>query len=161
IAFANHGCQQGVVPQVIMVVEVLIAQSQSVDSLGDEMLKRVLDELRVTMIREARGELLDDPGERLGLAEQQAATVGGNVTAIESGDDLARAKSREIQVGRVGRVERDFRGAGPAIDASATPGAPITVGLGFTVCHCRVSFPRGVYCFAKYIYVLKGTRRQI
>src|SRR5262249_28078144 len=102
---ADHGCQQGVVPQIIMVVEILVTQSQGVNSLRDEVLKGVLDELRVTMIGEARGELLDDPGEHLGLTEQQAAAVGGNGTAVESGDNLAKAKSREIQVGRVTVVE--------------------------------------------------------
>jgi hypothetical protein len=81
------------VPQIIVVVEVLIAQNQSIDSLGEEMLERVLDEFRVTMISEALGELTDDCSERLDFAEKEATAVGGNGTAIESGDDLARAEN--------------------------------------------------------------------
>jgi hypothetical protein len=136
-----------------MVVEILVTQSQGVNPLRDEMLKGVLDELRVPMIGKARGELLDDPGEHLGLPKQEATAVGGNVTAIESGDDLASTKSREIQVGRAGIVDREIRRAALGVAASATPGAPIAIGFGITVCHCRVSFPRSVYCFTKYIYV--------
>src|SRR5262245_45144539 len=136
-----------------MVVEVLVAQRQSVDPLRDEMLKRVLDELGVTMIGEALSELSDDRGELLGLAEQQATAVGGDVAAIESGDDLARAEDREIQAGRVGVVERDFHCGGPEIGLSVTPGTPFPVSLAFTVCHCRVPFQNSVYCFTKYIYV--------
>jgi hypothetical protein len=41
------------VPQVIMVVEILVAQSHSVDSLRDVMRKRALDELGGAMIGEA------------------------------------------------------------------------------------------------------------
>ena len=108
-----------------MVVEVLIAQSQGVDSLGDAMLERVLDELRVTIIREARGELTNDPSERFRLAEQQATALGGNVATIESGEDLARAEPWETQVGRVGIVERDLRPEGAAIGVSATPGSSL------------------------------------
>src|SRR5262245_9858167 len=130
-----------------MVVEVLVAQRQSVDPLRDEMLKRVLDELGVTMIGEALSELSDDRGELLGLAEQQATAVGGDVAAIE------RAEDREIQAGRVGVVERDFHCGGPEIGLSVTPGTPFPVSLGFTVCHCRVPFQNSVYCFTKYIYV--------
>jgi hypothetical protein len=34
------------------------------------------------MIRKAGGEPTDDPGELLGLAQQQGAAVGGDVTAV-------------------------------------------------------------------------------
>ena len=41
------------------------------------------------MIGEAGGELADDPGEVLGLAEQQGTAVGGDGSAVEVGQDLA------------------------------------------------------------------------
>src|SRR5262245_36915641 len=124
-----------------MVVEIFVTQSQGVDPLRDQVLEGVLDELRVTMIDEARGELLDDPGEYFSLPEQEAAPVGGNITAVKSGHDLARAESREIEVDCVGVVEWEFHHLGVAIAASLTPGAPIAMVSGYTVCHCRVSFP--------------------
>ena len=82
-----------------MVVEVFVAQSQGVDPLGNELLAGVLGELRITMVGEARGELADDAGEILRFAEQQAATVGGDVAPIKRGEDLTRSENREIQVG--------------------------------------------------------------
>ena len=56
----------------------------------------------ITMVGEAGGELADDAGKLLGLAEQQAATVGGDVAAIERGEDLTGSEGGEIQIGRVG-----------------------------------------------------------
>ena len=94
-------------PQVIVVVEVFVAQGQGIDSLGYEMFKGVLDELGVTMIGKASGELPNDTGEFLGLAEQQAAAVGRDVAAIKIGQDLAGAEEREIQITRVGRGKID------------------------------------------------------
>ena len=70
IFLSHDGCQQGIVPQVIVVVEVFVAQGQGIDSLGYEMFKGVLDELGVTMIGKASGELPNDTGEFLGLAER-------------------------------------------------------------------------------------------
>ena len=52
------------------------------------MFKGVLDELGVTMIGKASGELPNDTGEFLGLAEQQAAAVGRDVAAIKRGEDF-------------------------------------------------------------------------
>lgn len=54
-----------------MVVEVLVAQRQGVDPLGDQLLDGMLDEVGLAVVGEAGGELADDPGQLLGLAEQQ------------------------------------------------------------------------------------------
>ena len=59
-----------------MVVEVLVAQRQGIDPLGDQMLEGVLDEFRVTMINEAGSKLADDGCEFLGLTEKQATPIG-------------------------------------------------------------------------------------
>src|SRR5512144_2151668 len=77
IILADDSGEQGVAPQVVMVVEVLVAQGQAVDPLGDEIGEGVLDEVGLAVVGEAGGELTDDGGELLGLAEQQGAAVGG------------------------------------------------------------------------------------
>jgi hypothetical protein len=59
----------------------------------------MLDEVRVAMIGEAGGELTEDAGEFLGLAEQQGAAVGGDVAAIEVSEDLTGTDHRKIEVG--------------------------------------------------------------
>ena len=85
-------------PQVIVVVEVFVAQCQSINPLGNKMVEGVLDELWVTMISEAGSELADDGGQFLGFAEKQAAPVGGDVAAIKRGENLAGSQGGEIQV---------------------------------------------------------------
>jgi hypothetical protein len=63
------------------------------------VLDRVLDEVGVAMIGEAGGELADDAGEPLGLAEQECAAVGGDVAAVEVGEDLTGAEHGKVEVG--------------------------------------------------------------
>ena len=105
IFLSHDGRQQGIVPQVIVVVEVLVAQGQSINSLGYEMFEGVLDELWVSMIGEASSELSHDSRQFLGLAKQQAAPVGRDVAAIKRGKDFAGTQDREIQITGVGRGE--------------------------------------------------------
>ena len=70
IALADDGGEQGVGPEVVVVVEVFVAQRQAVDALGEEFLQRVFNEVGIAMIGETACELADDAGEFLGLAEQ-------------------------------------------------------------------------------------------
>jgi hypothetical protein len=70
VSLADDGGEQRVTAEVVVVVEVLVAQRQGVDPLGDQLLDGVLDEAGVAVVGEAVGELADDPGESLGLAEQ-------------------------------------------------------------------------------------------
>ena len=99
VGLADDGGQQGVAAEVVVVVEVLVAQGQGVDPLGEEFLDGVLDEVGVAVVGEAGGELADDAGESLGLAEQQGAAVGGDVAAVEVGEDLAGAEHGKVEVG--------------------------------------------------------------
>ena len=101
VVLADDGGQQRVAAEVVVVVEVLVAQGQAVDPLGEEVLDGVLDEVGVAVVGEAGGELADDAGEGLGLAEQQGAAVGGDGAAVEVGEDLAGAEHGKVEVGRV------------------------------------------------------------
>ena len=56
--------------QIIVIVEILVAQRQGVDTLGDQFLDGVLDLLRITMIGEAARKLTDDAGDAFHLAQQ-------------------------------------------------------------------------------------------
>ena len=76
VALADDGGRQGVAAQDIVVVEVLVAQGQGVDALGEKVFEGVLDQVGVAMIGEAGGELADDRREVRGLAEEQGVAVG-------------------------------------------------------------------------------------
>ncbi len=101
VGLADDGGQQGVVPQVVVVVEVFIAQGQAVDPLGEQFFDGVLDEVGVAMIGEAAGELAEDAGDLLDLAEQQCPAVGGDVAAVEIGEDFSSAEHGKVEEGGV------------------------------------------------------------
>ncbi len=52
-----------------MVVEILVSQCQAVDTLGDQVIEVVLDQLGIAVVGKAGRELLNDAGENFGLAK--------------------------------------------------------------------------------------------
>ena len=56
IALADQRRQERIVPQVVVVVEVFVAQGQGEHPLGDQFVDRVLDQLGIAVIVEAGGE---------------------------------------------------------------------------------------------------------
>jgi hypothetical protein len=101
IALADDGGEQRVATEVVVVVEILVSQCRGVDPLSDQLPDGVLDEVGVAVIGEAGGELSDDAGQLLGLAEQQGAAVGGDVAAVEVGEDFSGAEHGKVEVGCV------------------------------------------------------------
>jgi len=99
IELADDGGQQGITAEVVVVVEVFVAQGQGVDPLGHEVRQRVLDEVGLAVVGEAGGELADNGGEVLGRSEQQRAAVGGEVAAVEIGDPFAAAEHGTVEAG--------------------------------------------------------------
>ena len=65
--------------------------------MSDEFLDGVLDEVGVAPVDETVGEPTNDAGELLGLSEQKNAAAGGDVAAVEIGDNLPRAESGEVE----------------------------------------------------------------
>jgi hypothetical protein len=96
IDLANDRGEQGIAPEVVVIVEVFVSQRQGVDTLGHKFLDRVFNQVGITMVGETGGELPDDGREFFSLAEQQGSTVGRNVTAIEGGRDFAGTESRKV-----------------------------------------------------------------
>ncbi len=76
IFLADHDRQQRIVSQIIVIVDVLVAQGERVDTLSDQFFGGVFDQLRIAMIGEACCELTDDAGDAFCLAQQQTARVG-------------------------------------------------------------------------------------
>ena len=58
-AFPSSLSALGLRTQLVVIVEILIAQGQPVHPLADQLLHRVLDPIRVAMIRETGGKLPD------------------------------------------------------------------------------------------------------
>jgi hypothetical protein len=69
ILFAHQHRQQWIVTQLIVIVEVFVAQREAVDALAQQLQHRVFDLLRVTVVDETLGELPNDPCRLFGLPE--------------------------------------------------------------------------------------------
>jgi len=54
-----------------VIVQIFVSQSQTIDSLGHQLLHRVLDQIRIPIIAEAGSKLMEDPDALLDLPQQQ------------------------------------------------------------------------------------------
>ena len=95
--------QHGVMAQGQVIVEVLVAQRDGDDPLGQQALLIVPDHLRRAWIGECGVEGVEEPGVSFDLAEQQGAGVGGEPSALEVGDDVLGSEAGKGE-GRGGTV---------------------------------------------------------
>jgi hypothetical protein len=99
VAFADDGGQQGIVAEIVVIVEIFVSQGQAIDALSDELLKGVFDELGIAMVGETTGKLADDAGEFFDLPQQQGAAVGGDAATVKVGAHLTRAEAGKVEDG--------------------------------------------------------------
>ena len=66
-----------------MVVQIFIAQGQTIDSLGYQLLYRMFDQIGIPIIGEASGKLVEDPDALLNLPQQQTTAVATDRSAVE------------------------------------------------------------------------------
>ncbi len=99
VLLAREQSQQRVRAQLIVIVEVLITQRQSVDALGDQLAHAVFDLRGLAVIAETVGEFPHDTGALFKLAQQHAAAVGADRAAIETGYHLAARMVGEGEAG--------------------------------------------------------------
>ena len=83
----------------IVIVEILIAERQSVDALGDQLRHAVFDLRGLAMIAETGGELPHDRGALFELAQESGGAAGGDGAAIEAGHHLAARMAGEGKAG--------------------------------------------------------------
>src|SRR3982750_1597675 len=76
-----------------MIVEVLIAECESIDALLDQLLDRMRDAQRVALVGKAGGEPAQNVGLALDLAQQQSASITDDVTAVKAAHDGAFANA--------------------------------------------------------------------
>src|SRR5262245_9537954 len=83
--------------EAVVVVEVLVAQAEGENALLEEFGERVLHQVGVAVIGKAGGELVEEVELGLHLAQQEAAGIGGDRSAVEVGDDVTPPKVLEDQ----------------------------------------------------------------
>ena len=82
----------------VEVVEVFVAQGESVDPLGNEFGNRVLDPLGIAMVGETGGESAEDADLGFHLPQEEAAGVRSDGSAVESGRDGPTAEPLESEL---------------------------------------------------------------
>ena len=71
----DHQCQNAVVPKLIVIVQVLVAQGDPQDPLGHQAGKGVFPPLRGPMIGETPGQTAGHIQHPVGLAQEQRTTI--------------------------------------------------------------------------------------
>ena len=98
ITLLAQGGNQGIVAKLIMVVEILVSQTQPIDPLCDQLLNGVLGIPGSPTIDEAAGELLKYPATQINLTEQQPTGVGSDSSPVECRHDLTTSKGLKLQL---------------------------------------------------------------
>jgi hypothetical protein len=76
------------VPQIIVVVEVLIAKRDAEYALPDHRCDSVLDQLRAPHIVKARRKSIDQPNRAIRRSQQKSAGIRGNGATIKSSNNF-------------------------------------------------------------------------
>ena len=97
IGFVCRHRQQRIAPQVRMIVQILVAERQGVQSLRHQLSHPVLDETRVASVVKTTRQSAREPHRAIHLPQEQRPTVAAQVTTAEIGDDLARTQGLKVQ----------------------------------------------------------------
>ena len=81
---ARQHRQRWVLAELVVIIEVLIAQRQAEDALPDQCVDLMLDIARIAPIDEAGGKAADQSEALVDLSQQQRSCVRGDVAAIET-----------------------------------------------------------------------------
>ena len=94
---AHHRADHGIVPQVVVIDEVLVAKRDAEYALADHRARGVLDQTLVAPIAEAGGKTADDADRGVRLGQQQHAGVRGERAAAEISHNCAVLDPSEIE----------------------------------------------------------------
>ena len=94
---ARQQGQQRVGPQLIVIVQILIAQRQADNPLRDQFAHRVLDSLRLPVIDEASRQPVDESQPPIHLPQQQTTRVAGHLSPVKPRHHLAPVQRRELK----------------------------------------------------------------
>lgn len=110
VVLADQRGQQRVRAERVVVVEILIAESQALDPLSEQLLDHMIDSLGPAVVGEAGGHSLDEAEAAVDLLEQEPTTVAADATGAEVELDAALAGQRQVEL-RVGGEDRTLLSA--------------------------------------------------
>jgi len=94
---AHHRGEKRIVAQLVVVVDIGIAERLAEDPLADQRDDTVLDPIGIALVRERGREALDQADRLVGGAEQQRTPVRRDRAAVEGGHDGATLDASEIE----------------------------------------------------------------
>lgn len=97
VTLAGQQRQHGVVAQLVVVVEIFVAQRDGVDALLDQLGDAVLDAFGITMIFKAAGQSFEQTQPPLDLAQQHCSALGADLAAVETRRHLASEMLAETE----------------------------------------------------------------
>ena len=89
LQLAGQHRKQRIVPQRVVVVEVLISQRQAKDSLANQRGDRMFNQRGIALVDEAARRALDEPNRLVDAPQQQRPGVGRHRPCVETGHHLA------------------------------------------------------------------------
>jgi hypothetical protein len=92
----QHG-QNRIMPQFIVVVQILVAKGNADDALHHHGLDVVLNQPRCPGVGKAGGKALGQPDRPVGLAQQQGTGIRGDRAAVETGNHLAATQRGKFE----------------------------------------------------------------
>jgi hypothetical protein len=95
--FARRRSEERIVPQVLVVVEILIPERQPEDPLRHQLRHRVHDQVRGAPVGEARRHAPGQPQPAIEFAQEQHPAVAAELAAAEVGHHLARSQRRKLE----------------------------------------------------------------
>ena len=94
---ARQHLQHRIVPQMIVIVDILVTQGDAEDALADQRRHRVQQRVRVAAILEAARQSLDQADRSVRGPEQQPAGVRGDLAAVERAHNPVTFHGSEIE----------------------------------------------------------------
>jgi hypothetical protein len=98
VAATGHQCQQRVMPQLLMVVEILVSQSNPPHTLSQKFFDSEFDRIRTAVVSEGLAERPQDAEPFFDLPQQQSAGVRRDPPAIERRRNFPPSVSLEQQL---------------------------------------------------------------
>jgi hypothetical protein len=94
---SGEHAEHRIMAQLIVVVDILIAERDAEDALAEQRWQRVDGGIQIAAILEAARQPRHQPDRFVGLAQQQRARVRADLPAIEGAHNLAALDSSEIE----------------------------------------------------------------
>ena len=96
---SRQNAEDRILPQLLVIVEIFIAQRQTVDPLRDHLQNGVFDQILIPVVEKTLRHARQQIQAFVGLAQQECSAVGTDRAAVEPGHDLPRTAGFKSEAG--------------------------------------------------------------